>query len=642
MAILGTNSGVTAFNLVNVFTTVGWVTMSIAPRESTELSPPLEEVQRRHDLLEDFFENGAVGLHIVAADGYIVRANKAELALLGYAAGEYVGKHIADFHADKLVIDDILKRLSHGEKLDKYPARLRAKDGSIRHVLITSSAQFRDGQFLHTRCFTIDVTQAKLAEEQNLTQELEFRQLLNALPAAIYTTDASGKITYYNQASIDLAGRRPEIGSDEWCVTWRLYKPDGTPLPHDECPMAIALKENRPIRGIEAIAERPDGSRVPFMPFPTPLRDRSGKLVGAVNMLIDITERKRAEETQQLLIGELNHRVKNTLSMVQALAQQTLRAAKNPEHFVASFGGRIQALARAHDLLSACTWRGVELEALIQDQLLPDLARDHRITLSGPSVTLGPQIAVHMALVLHELGTNARKYGALSGPNGRLVVTWSVETGRILRLRWAETGSEKILSSGTGGFGASFVEQIVKPDGGEARMTCEAHGITWDIQFSLADVETFAEQALSDNARPRVGGGNKTDGLRGKRILLVEDEAIIALELSQTVADAGMEVIGIARTIPEAHRAISTLTFDVALLDANIRGQSVDEIATALERRDIAFAFVSGYGRQNLPAAFRDGLLVPKPFSPQQVLNAIAELLSQTTSKVIQLHPVQR
>ncbi|MGH7053706.1 MAG: PAS domain S-box protein [Stellaceae bacterium] len=120
------------------------------------------------------------------------------------------------------------------------------------------------------------------------------RELLEALPAAVYTTDAAGRLTYYNQAAVALAGRTPELGQ-QWCVTWRLYKPDGTPLPHEECPMAVALKENRPVRGVEAVAERPDGTRVPFMPYPTPLRDSTGALIGGVNMLVDLSEMKRAE-----------------------------------------------------------------------------------------------------------------------------------------------------------------------------------------------------------------------------------------------------------------------------------------------------------------------------------------------------------
>lgn len=119
--------------------------------------------------------------------------------------------------------------------------------------------------------------------------------LIEALPAAIYTTDAQGRITYYNQAAADMWGQRPTLGQSEWCGSWKLYWPDGTPLAHDECPMAIALREKRPIRGMEAIAERPDGTRIPFIPYPTPLFDADGNLIGAVNMLVDITERKRAE-----------------------------------------------------------------------------------------------------------------------------------------------------------------------------------------------------------------------------------------------------------------------------------------------------------------------------------------------------------
>jgi PAS domain S-box-containing protein len=108
------------------------------------IEDPSERSQRD---LEDFFENGAVGLHWVASDGSILRVNQAELDLLGYNRDEYVGRHIADFHADRHVIDDILARLARGEKLDKYEARLKAKDGSIKHVLITSNARFQDGQF---------------------------------------------------------------------------------------------------------------------------------------------------------------------------------------------------------------------------------------------------------------------------------------------------------------------------------------------------------------------------------------------------------------------------------------------------------------------------------------------------------------
>ena len=121
------------------------------------------------------------------------------------------------------------------------------------------------------------------------------REAIEALPAAVYMTDAEGRLTFYNEAAVALWGCRPELGESKFCGSWKLYWPDGTPLPHDQCPMAMALQQRRPIRGMEAVAERPDGTRIPFIPYPTPLFDESGRLTGAVNMLVDISERKRAE-----------------------------------------------------------------------------------------------------------------------------------------------------------------------------------------------------------------------------------------------------------------------------------------------------------------------------------------------------------
>ena len=122
--------------------------------------------------------------------------------------------------------------------------------------------------------------------------------VLDSLPAAIYLTDRDGVITYYNSACVTLAGRRPVVGRDSWCVTWKIYTSEGSFLPHDQCPMAVALRERRPVRGVEAVAERPDGSRFNFVPYPTPLFDGDGNLVGAVNMLIDVTEER--QQTQYL------------------------------------------------------------------------------------------------------------------------------------------------------------------------------------------------------------------------------------------------------------------------------------------------------------------------------------------------------
>ena len=141
----------------------------------------------------------------------------------------------------------------------------------------------------------VDVTQQVLARKEIEKREHQFREMIDVLPAAIYTTDAKGRLTHFNRAAVAFSGREPHLGSDQWCVSWKLYRPDGTPLPHDECPMAVALKEGRVISGAEAIAERPDGSRRWFTPYPTPLRNSEGGIIGGINMLVDITERKGAE-----------------------------------------------------------------------------------------------------------------------------------------------------------------------------------------------------------------------------------------------------------------------------------------------------------------------------------------------------------
>jgi PAS domain S-box-containing protein len=118
----------------------------------------------------------------------------------------------------------------------------------------------------------------------------ECRAMLDELPVPIYTTDAEGRVTYWNRACVDFAGREPELGEDRWCVTWQLFTTTGEPLRHEDCPMAQAIREEKPIRDVIAIAERPDRSRVAFKPYPTPLFDADGRLTGAVNMLIDVTE----------------------------------------------------------------------------------------------------------------------------------------------------------------------------------------------------------------------------------------------------------------------------------------------------------------------------------------------------------------
>jgi PAS domain S-box-containing protein len=592
---------------------------------------------------------------------------------------------------------------------------------------------------------------------------IKSQELLEALPVAVYTTDAQGRITFFNQAAVEFWGRAPEPGTEYWCGSWRLYWPDGRPLAHSECPMAIALKEERPVRGLEAIAERPDGTRVRFVPYPTPLRDEQGQLIGAVNLLMDvtqryeaelaierlgaivvssddaivgktldgivtswndgarrifgydesemigqsitriiprhlhdeeneilarlrrgehirhyetlrrakdgrllnisvtvsplrdrfgriigaskvardITERKQAEELQRLLIDELNHRVKNTLATIQAIASQSLGRARSPEEFVASFSGRVQALSRAHDMLTETRMQGAQISDLVREHvLLGDT--DRRVSASGPTLVLDAQSALHLALVLHELATNARKYGALSTPHGRLSLTWSVRRNGTptLVLDWKESGGPRVSVPKERGFGSTLIERTLSGHGGDVTVRFEPGGVASHIvmplpQDSLPALGCHAGATVSDTRAFDAAEAERSEP-SGKRIIVIEDEPLVAMDVEAQLQSAGWNVVGMAGTLEQARALIGSTECDAALLDVNLGGKPVDELAAALTRRNIPFAFATGYGRSGLPAGFREGLILNKPFSGAQLQAVVGALLEQAPG-VVQL-----
>src|SRR6476661_8334872 len=271
------------------------------------------------------------------------------------------------------------------------------------------------------------------------SHEKQFRDLLQALPAAIYTTDADGRITFFNRACVEFAGRTPKVG-EMWCVTWKLFWPDGAPLAHEDCPMAIAIKENRPVRDVEAIAERPDGSRICFMPYPTPLRDENGALIGAVNMLVDITTRKQAEERMMMLTGEVDHRSNNLLAVIQAMLRLT--KADTAEEFQTAFQGRLSALANVQRLFSVSRWTGANKQRIIEEELRP--YGSTRVRMIGGDVRLPSTLAQAIAVSVHELATNAAKYGSLSGPSGKIDISWQIDATDNLLLHWKESGGPRV------------------------------------------------------------------------------------------------------------------------------------------------------------------------------------------------------
>ncbi len=429
------------------------------------------------ETLEDLFENAIMPLHLVSADGTILRANAKELQMLGYLPHEYIGRHIAEFHVDRAVADEMLERLSRSEQLVQFPARMRAKDGSIRHVLVSSNARIREGELVNTRCFTVDVTERLLAEEQRRWHE---KQRLDATyqhaPVGIVEVDADGKILRANAQSCGLFGYSPDemLGRSIFAeaVTQR------NAADHEQFRRQVAGDLDR--YTIEERIGRRDGSHAWVLITSSSVRDIDGQFRYAVRVQQDITERKEREEKERLLVREVNHRAKNILSVVDAIAHQT--ATKDPEHFVERFSKRIQALSANQDLLVRNEWRGVKVEDMVHAQLshFADLVGS-RIAMKGPKLRLKATGAQAVGLALHELATNAGKYGALSTDCGRVDIGWGAE-GDTFIMSWTEREGPPVRPPKRRGFGTVVMETMTERSvDGTVNLDYAPSGVTWRL-----------------------------------------------------------------------------------------------------------------------------------------------------------------
>src|SRR5690348_6200659 len=281
---------------------------SVASDSENEL---IAELLRKSRELQDYVDNAVIGLHWVDGNGMIKWANKAELEMLGYSEKEYIGHHISEFHVEEAKINDILTRLSCNQTLTGYESVLRCKDGSTKTVLISSNVFWDDGKFVHTRCFTIDVSEQKRLFEALKESEARYKNLINVLPAGIYTCNKDGKITFYNDLAAKMWGYHPNINEDslKFCPCAKVWLMDGTYIAPEESPMAVTLKTGKPVRNIEAKVGRPDGSTFYACLNIDPLLDENNEVIGAINVFQDITTLKETE----LALRESESRYRNLI-----------------------------------------------------------------------------------------------------------------------------------------------------------------------------------------------------------------------------------------------------------------------------------------------------------------------------------------
>lgn len=316
-----------------------------------------------------------------------------------------------------------------------------------------------------------------------------------SLPVGAYVCDRAGLITQYNDRAAQLWGRRPVHGdpAGRFCGAFKAFHETGEPMFAAASPMSEALREARPVRDREVILERPDGGRSHVLVSVELLLDDDGALAGAVNALVDISDRKSAEDRQRLLLlDELNHRVKNTLATVQSLAAHSLRGDSEPREMRATFEARLMALSSAHNQLAERHWTDADLRTLVRDAVAPYRPEGEDLRIEGDDVRLSARGAVALAMVVHELATNAAKFGALSTPDGRLCVAWRIETEaglERLALEWREEGGPAVEPPIRRGFGARFIESAVERElGGKAAHTFARDGVRCRVVAPLAEV----------------------------------------------------------------------------------------------------------------------------------------------------------
>ena len=381
-----------------------------------------------------------------------------------------------------------------------------------------------------------------------------------------------------------------------------------------------------PRKSFEAWREIVRGCAVPWRPAEVQIAETLRvSLLEVILRRADIVnqERRAAQESQAILIAELNHRVKNILALIRSLVRQSRQNAVSMEGFAQDLEQRIRALALAHDQLTQTGWHRAPLRRLLEAEARAWTHSAERVSLIGPGITLDSRAYQALALVFHEMMTNAAKYGALSQRAGTLTVTWSREPSGDLRIEWRELGGPRVKPPIRRGFGTVIVEQTIPFElQGEARVQYLSQGVAGTFLVPAANI---GEQEEAASAEPELLSTEPVD-LKARRLLLVEDSMMIALDAQAMLAESGLDV-EVAGTVADARRLLAVDSFDAAVLDVNLSGDTSFDIADALGERSMPFVFATGYGESiAMPERFKAVPVVSKPYDGAALRMALAQV----------------
>jgi PAS domain S-box-containing protein len=412
-------------------------------------------------------------------DGAILYVNARLCELTGYPSASLVGRNLASLFEGEppTLVPEITAEASlvrNGE--DAMPVAVWSRPISIGGA--TATLLRLTDLSIHRRA------------EQIAAAERFARSVLEQATEAVVVLSPDGHITHASWRAGQLA-ERPPVGSafsDAFPLEAQNTQEAGT-LTRFSSESLDTMLATRPFHGVEVKLRGDSKAKFTFLLSAGPLVDENKANVGSIVTLTDITERKRAEEQQTTMVAELNHRVKNILAIVQSVAAQTMRSSGSLASFTDAFTGRLRALAIAHDILTETRWIGIGLSELLIAVLAPYRSPDGtRVSISGPAVLLTAHAVVPLSMVLHEMATNAAKYGALSTRQGNIEITWQLSGAidKSIELVWQERGGPKIAAASSDGFGTKLIDRVISHDlDGSTKIDFDPAGARWTIAFPV-------------------------------------------------------------------------------------------------------------------------------------------------------------
>ena len=401
-----------------------------------------------------------------------------------------------------------------------------------------------------------------------------------------------------------------------------------------EKPLTVGENGTRltPRGSFDAWVEHVSGKSVPFTEAEIAVGEALRLVLNEVVLRISEAAQENSRqltERQELLIAELNHRVRNILALIRGIVRQSQPGNANMADYIAMLTGRVESLARAHDHITRERWAAAPIRPLFEEEASVYLHdRIERLVMQGPDVLLEPECYATLALVVHELVTNSAKYGALSD-SGLVTVTWSVDDQERLAIEWRETGGPPVKPPLRRGFGSTIIERTVPHDlGGEARVDYHVVGLTarFVIPSRYFRLDSTAALPFAAKVDLQLATGEREESASGLpgHVLLVEDSLIIALDAEEALQSAGVATVTVVSTVNQALLVLESQEIDAALLDINLGNQLSLPVAEELLKRAIPFAFATGYGDQiDFGDQFAAVPVLQKPYRRDQILEIL-------------------